>query len=82
MCDEYTRNGPVKNVVELIPKTGISGEKLSFQQKWYSNKKWLEYSKFHDAAFCFPCRVFESTQHDTNVATWDIHGPNTYENRS
>jgi len=34
----------------------------SFQQQWYSDFEWLEYSIELDSAFCFPCRCFSGNE--------------------
>lgn len=52
-------SGPVQPVLDY-PKSVIGGRNFRFQQKWYEEFKWLEYSISKDVAFCFNCRCFGS----------------------
>ena len=73
--DEHIRKGPVRDQVESYPKTQIADKQRCFQSKWFEGRSWLEYSKYHDAAFCFPCRLFgkaarEDTFQKTGFRQW------------
>ena len=46
---------PVQPVIEF-PVTMFGKVGRSFQERWYQQYPWLEYSKELDAAFCFSCR--------------------------
>ena len=48
---------PVQPVIEF-PVTMFGKVGRSFQERWYQQYPWLEYSKELDAAFCFSCRFF------------------------
>ena len=50
---------PVQPTIQL-PTSVFGKSSRSFQAKWYTDHKWLEYSKQKDAAFCFACRFFSS----------------------
>ena len=50
---------PVQPTVQF-PTSMFGKSSSSFQAKWYTDHKWLEYSKQKDAAFCFACRFFSS----------------------
>lgn len=41
-----------------FPPTKFGKVSRSFQQRWYQQWSWLEYSVQMDAAFCFACRFF------------------------
>nr|XP_055045508.1 zinc finger MYM-type protein 1-like [Misgurnus anguillicaudatus] len=56
--DNYIRRGPIQKELESYPLTLIRENKRSFSKNWFEKYKWLEYNKFKDAAYCFPCRVF------------------------
>jgi len=63
--DAYIRKGPVRDFLDSYPKSGLGKKhQRSFQSKWFEGRKWLEYSKDYDAAFCFPCRVFGTAIYD------------------
>ena len=38
----------------------FGAKKRCYSAAWYQSWNWLEYSAKFDAAFCFPCRNFES----------------------
>jgi hypothetical protein len=38
-----------------------------FSSKWYASRPWLEYSVLKDAAYCFCCRVFKTTNEGNNA---------------
>ena len=44
------------------------GRQQTFNPKWYWSHPWLEYSAEHDAAFCYPCRVFRCGSSRSEVA--------------
>ncbi|XP_017250750.1 uncharacterized protein LOC108221379 [Daucus carota subsp. sativus] len=51
---------------ERYPCTVFGSQRRRFQCTWFKQFSWLEYSVSTDAAFCFPCFLFEkdtATQH-------------------
>ena len=51
---------------EQYPPTQFGNQRRRFQASWFNIFTWIEYSVSKDAAFCFPCFLFEkdaSTQH-------------------
>ena len=57
--DNVLAMGPIRPVIDF-PKSDISGKDFRFQQRWYEQHDWLEYSVEKDAIFCFYCRIFGS----------------------
>lgn len=49
-----------KQPIITFPSRTFGTTKRSFQSSWYKAAPWLEYSVSSDAAFCYPCRVFNS----------------------
>ncbi|KAJ9541478.1 hypothetical protein OSB04_027984 [Centaurea solstitialis] len=54
----YMNLGPLQPTLSMFPKSGRETHKRSFQASWYKLYLWIEYSKTSDAAFCFPCFLF------------------------
>lgn len=54
----YINLGPLQTTLSVYPKSGPESHKRSFQECWFNLYPWLEYSKTLDAAFCFPCFLF------------------------
>ena len=56
----YIKIGPYQLQKSKYPfsPSGAKGCTRSFQQAWFKNFWWLEYSEKKDAAFCFPCFLF------------------------
>ena len=50
---------PVQPVV-VFPVTMFGKVGRAFQERWYQQYPWLEYSVALDAAFCFACRFFHT----------------------
>ena len=46
--------------LRAYPVSIFAAKKRCFDAAWYERWDWLEYSVKFDAAFCFPCRNFES----------------------
>ena len=42
------------------PATTIGNKQRSFNSDWYKQYHWLEYSCGRNAAFCYPCRLFNT----------------------
>ncbi|XP_076050230.1 uncharacterized protein LOC143030881 [Oratosquilla oratoria] len=66
-----TRRPPGPNDISLLPDSGPTcpdlkkypshmqgGQTRSFNKRWYQQYSWLEYSAVKDAAYCFACRHF------------------------
>jgi len=56
--DNLLSLGPIQPTNIDYPKTSFSGKDYRFQERWYHQYDWIEYSISKDAAFCFPCRIF------------------------
>jgi len=50
--------GPCQIRLLSYPKTLFGNRLRSFQNAWYDNYDWLEYSKSKNAVYCFYCRAF------------------------
>lgn len=48
--------------MSLFPRTKQGQYFRSFQEGWYKEFKWLEYSIVADTVFCFPCRCFSGNE--------------------
>uniref|UniRef100_A0A8C6P238 Zinc finger MYM-type protein 1-like n=1 Tax=Nothobranchius furzeri TaxID=105023 RepID=A0A8C6P238_NOTFU len=73
MCDKI---GPCKPILSSYPK---NEEGRSFQNKWYENNSWLEYSPSTDAMFCFSCRLFlHEEKHTSRKTCWKTEGFNRW----
>ncbi|KAK1403764.1 hypothetical protein POM88_003369 [Heracleum sosnowskyi] len=65
---EYIRLGAYQPQLrkDQYSPTEFGNQRRRFQAFWFNTFKWLEYSIAKDAAFCFPCYLFEkdaSSQH-------------------
>ncbi|XP_038681328.1 zinc finger MYM-type protein 1-like [Tripterygium wilfordii] len=58
----YIKWGPNQPVLANYPRTKSGGQNQRFQQSWFIKFPWLEYSISKDAAFCFPCFVFQDRE--------------------
>ncbi|KAL6556405.1 hypothetical protein OROGR_005693 [Orobanche gracilis] len=54
----YMNLGPLQPPLSVFPKSGPETHKRSFQASWFKLYPWIEYSQSLDAAFCFPCFLF------------------------
>jgi hypothetical protein len=54
----YLNLTPLQPTLSVYPKSGDIDHKRSFQVSWFKLYPWLEYSITLDAAFCFPCFLF------------------------
>ncbi|KAL6498018.1 hypothetical protein OROGR_028415 [Orobanche gracilis] len=54
----YMNLGPLQPSLSVFPKSGPETHKHSFQASWFKLYPWIEYSQSLDAAFCFPCFLF------------------------
>ena len=52
--------------LEKYPK---NSQKRSFQAKWYTTRKWLEYILESDSCFCYPCKVFNALRDGVFIST-------------
>ena len=55
----YIKWGPNQPILAEYPRTKTGVQNQRFQESWYKKFPWLEYSISKDAAFCFPCFVFQ-----------------------
>ena len=55
----YIKWGPNQPILAEYPRTKTGVQNRRFQESWYKKFPWLEYSISKDAAFCFPCFVFQ-----------------------
>ncbi|KAK1388607.1 Repressor of the inhibitor of the protein kinase-like protein [Heracleum sosnowskyi] len=70
---EYIRLGPCQPQLrrDQYPATEFGTQRRRFQASWFNTFKWLEYSVSKDAAFCFPCYLFESDASSQHAFTID-----------
>ncbi|XP_075521547.1 uncharacterized protein LOC142554755 [Primulina tabacum] len=59
--------GPYQPIQKEYPPTKFESQNRRFQSQWFKKFTWLEYSPSKDAAFCFPCFLFEH-KHPRNPA--------------
>jgi hypothetical protein len=55
----YILKGPCQPKGHNYPRRTICGRKRSFQEDWFEDNPWLEYSVDKDAAYCFYCYLFK-----------------------
>ena len=55
----YIKWGPNQPILAEYSMTKTGVQNRIFQESWYKKFPWLEYSISKDAAFCFPCFVFQ-----------------------
>ncbi len=65
--------GPCQPVLRFPKNT----EGRSFQNTWYENRPWLEYSPDKDSIYCFSCRLFLN-EPKYNKNTWRVAGVNNW----
>ena len=53
---------PAQPILSRYPKKMQGGFNRSFNLQWFKSCPWLEYSQNEDAAFCFACRHFGSSE--------------------
>ncbi|XP_038699623.1 zinc finger MYM-type protein 1-like [Tripterygium wilfordii] len=58
----YVKWGPNQPVLAKYPRAKSGDQNRRFQQSWFIKFPWLEYSISKDAAFCFPCFVFQDRE--------------------
>ncbi|KAK1383314.1 Zinc finger, TTF-type [Heracleum sosnowskyi] len=70
---EYIRLGACQPQLrrDKYPATEFGTQRRRFQASWFNTFKWLEYSVSKDAAFCFPCYLFESDASSQHAFTID-----------
>ncbi|XP_038699208.1 uncharacterized protein LOC119996592 [Tripterygium wilfordii] len=68
----YVKWGPNQPVLAKYPRAKSGGQNRRFQQSWFIKFLWLEYSISKDAAFCFPCFVFQD--HEPLHSAFIING--------
>ena len=56
----YIKMGPYQPIMPVYPRTESGQQYRRFQSSWFKQFSWLEYSPSKDAAFCFPCFLFEN----------------------
>ncbi|XP_073053283.1 uncharacterized protein [Primulina eburnea] len=67
----YILRGPYQHVMEY-PRTKLGEQYRRFQKIWFEQFPWLEYSPNKDAAFCFPCFLFQ--QKEARYAAFTVDG--------
>jgi hypothetical protein len=55
----YILKGPCQPKGHNYPRRMINGRSRSFQEDWFKDNPWLEYSVDKDAAYCFYCYLFK-----------------------
>jgi hypothetical protein len=61
---EYVLIGPCQPIGHAYPVRVIYGKNRRFYDHWYTNRPWLEYSVYKNAAFCFYCYLFKPLRVD------------------
>ncbi|XP_038699222.1 zinc finger MYM-type protein 1-like isoform X1 [Tripterygium wilfordii] len=56
----YIKMGPYQPKLAEYRRTKSGSQNRKFQYSWFECFPWLEYSPSKDAAFCFPCFVFQN----------------------
>ncbi|KAH7681932.1 Ribonuclease H-like protein [Dioscorea alata] len=59
---EYLTRGPCQPIDHNFPQKDYGKQKRSFQDTWFKQHPWLEYSITKDAAFCFWCYLFKPSR--------------------
>ncbi|XP_073304657.1 uncharacterized protein [Primulina huaijiensis] len=67
----YILRGPYQPVMEY-PRTKLGEQYRRFQKNWFEQYPWLEYSHNKDAAFCFPCFLFQ--EKEARYAAFTVDG--------
>ncbi|XP_074326913.1 uncharacterized protein LOC141664857 [Apium graveolens] len=70
---EYIRLGACQPKLkkDQYPSTEFGNQRRRFQAFWFNSWCWLEYSISKDAAFCFPCFLFEKDSSSQHAFTID-----------
>ncbi|KAH7656079.1 Ribonuclease H-like protein [Dioscorea alata] len=55
---EYLTRGPCQSIGHNFPQKEYGKQRRSFQDAWFIQHPWLEYSVTKDATFCFWCYLF------------------------
>ena len=58
----YILKGPCQPKGHNYPRRIISDRNRSFQEAWFTDNPWLEYSVDKDAAYCFYCYLFKQSR--------------------
>ncbi|XP_073119045.1 uncharacterized protein [Henckelia pumila] len=67
----YIKMGPYQPIKNEYPPTKFGSQNRRFQSHWFKKFTWLEYSPSKDAAFCFPCFLFEHKNPRNSAFTID-----------
>jgi len=67
----YIKKGAYQPFDFPFPPSQFGNQRRSFQSAWYNKFPWLEYSPHKDAAFCFPCFIFEKKTANRATLTGD-----------
>ncbi|KAH7679456.1 Ribonuclease H-like protein [Dioscorea alata] len=59
---EYLTRGPCQPIGHNFPHKDYGKQKRSFQDSWFKQHPWLEYSITKDVAFCFWCYLFKPSR--------------------
>jgi hypothetical protein len=59
--------GPCQPKGHSYPQRIICGRNRRFQEDWFNNHAWLEYSIAKDATFCFYCYLFKQPRAENYV---------------
>ncbi|XP_058211521.1 uncharacterized protein LOC131323691 [Rhododendron vialii] len=65
----YIKAGPYQPNCLEFPRSKFGIQYRRFQSSWFSKFPWLEYSPQKDAAFCFPCFIFEKKTANRSTLT-------------
>ena len=61
---QTSRDPPSQSRLIIYP---VDKENRSFQEKWYNNRPWMEYSIKLDSVFCYFCRHFSKGSTSTRI---------------
>lgn len=64
---------PNQVVLQRYPGHLFQNKSRSFVSSWYQTNEWLEYSVQTDAAFCYPCRKFNTARGPVD-STFTVRG--------
>ncbi|KAH7650966.1 Ribonuclease H-like protein, partial [Dioscorea alata] len=59
---EYLTRGPCQAIGHKFPQKDYGKQKRSFEDAWFKQHPWLEYSITKDAPFCFWCYLFKPSK--------------------
>jgi hypothetical protein len=74
----YLKAGPYQPKLVEYPKTQGKSQSRRFQEKWFNQFLWLEYSPIKDRAYCFYCYLFRNHGNPSNCSALVTSGYNQW----